>query len=178
MARIESTIGVFSDLVLGTGSYAHSSATWVGDPTPGVTASTISVLYRIGDVVVHDEIIYIARRDNDNATPGTDELGFNPPMGDTVSPWTIIGSTATPVTPTPPLRPRTGTQWLNNTNGRTYIYNGNAWVQTSGLEIVNISGRNLDGGGLQSATLQTFDGGTDIDEPFNSEIDGGGFPFP
>ncbi|MDA7960897.1 MAG: hypothetical protein MPJ08_09250 [Nitrosopumilus sp.] len=71
MARSSSTIGVFNDLFLGDGSYAHSDIVWVGDTAnPGV-ASPDTVQYEEGDIVFHGGHLWVAARQNDNVEPTT-----------------------------------------------------------------------------------------------------------
>ena len=83
MARTESTIGVFSDLFLGTGSSVHADFNWVGDTSSAGTPSSNTVLYREGDLVVHNSRLWVATgvSGNDNQEPAANSTY-----------WTEIGN--------------------------------------------------------------------------------------
>jgi len=87
MARAgETNLGTQGDLFLGqinnNGFYAHSDLRWVGVlSTTGADASNLtsgastsatspSVLYRTGDIVVYNSRIFVAQDNNDNVAPG------------------------------------------------------------------------------------------------------------
>ena len=182
MARPNSTIGVFSDLDLGSSNTVLSNFNWVGDSSSG---SGDAVAYRQGNIVFHNNDLWRATSNNENAEPGTTQVGRQIAAGTlgpntfpapTASPWEIVNTgSPTTVSPTPPASPRTGDQWVNEVSCRTYRYNGTVWVQIAGLEIIVIN-TDLDGGGLFSATLQEYDGGTTPFGPIETELDGGPLP--
>jgi len=161
MARPAGNLGTNQDLDLGSTGYARSYVTWVG----GNTSAVDNAFYYTGNLVVHNDEIYIALMDNENVEPG---------LTASATTWRSLGSTTSAST-TPPSGPMIGALWLNSTTCKTYRWNGFVWVQISGLEILALS-RVFDGGGLFSAVLQDYDGGDNLTDNVETELDGGMIP--
>ena len=96
MARPTLTIGAEGELNLGAGNYVHSDIAWVGGVTAAGTSDPgVSILYQEGDMVYHNNALWVANIENDNVEPGGSFDLLGPPDPDINSYWTLLTSNTT-----------------------------------------------------------------------------------